>query len=85
MGGSPTEMRKNEAGAAMPSQPAKLDTPYEPEAYDKFYSQRANANDQEMLRSLARDLYSSAKGALSQNFTGRDASPAASADNTKNK
>jgi hypothetical protein len=85
MGGSPTEMRKNEAGAAMPSQPAKLDTPYEPQAYDKFYSQRANANDQDMLRSLARDLYSSAKGALSQNFTGRDASPAASADNTKNK
>jgi hypothetical protein len=85
MGGSPTEMRKNEAGAAMPSQPAKLDTPYEPQAYDKFYSQKANANDQEMLRSLARDLYNSAKGALSQNFTGRDASPAASVDNTKNK
>lgn len=68
----------------MPSPTAKPDAPYEPEAYDKFYSQRANANDQEMLRSLARDLYNSAKGALSQNFTGRDASPAPMAE-TKNK
>lgn len=84
MGGSPTEMRKSQAGAAMPNQPAKIDTPYEPEAYDKFYAQRANANDQEMLRSLARDLYNSAKGALSQNFTGRDASPAPTTE-TQNK
>lgn len=57
------------------------EVPYQLDAYEKFYANRANANDQEMLRGLARQLYNSAKGALSQNFTGREVSPPATQEN----
>ena len=57
------------------------EVPYQPDAYEKFYANRANANDQEMLLGLARQLYHSAKGALSQNFTGREVSPPATQEN----